>query len=196
MSQIKQTNRTLIEKYASTAVTLFDGIEQKMQALVMQCVEVDYTGRNALEFKTTCARNAVEFANFCTDNMQRMSQEIQDASSHIAQQLGGDPINLEPPATAVQMPTINAEVDVERAAAGPMRTLISEAETLFSQIDDLLTEHLREFTALGVDGWIGEEYDLALDAVSRLTENASQGVTEYRSMLVNYIDAQLEAVHL
>jgi hypothetical protein len=191
---VKQTDRVQIESFGTRGRELFDQIEGQLKTLVINVAGVNYEGANAFEFKTACTNYTVDFANVCNSNMQNISQTITNATSYIAQALGGQPISLDPPTVAVESPAINADTSVETAEDGPLLTLRDTVTTNFNAIESCFNENLSNFQSLGVDGWIGPEYDAALDDVTLITTKASEEVTAARTTIANAINAQLQAL--
>jgi hypothetical protein len=191
---VKQTDRVQIQNFGARGRDLFDQIEAQLKTLVVDVAQVHYEGRNAFEFKTACSNYTVDFANVCNTNMVNISQTITDATSYIAQALGGQAISLEPPTVAVESPAISNDTSVETAEDGPLIALRSSVQTSFNTIESCFTENLSNFQALGADGWIGPEYDSALDDVMLITNKAVEEITAARTTIANAINGQLQAL--
>lgn len=191
---VKQTDRAQIVAFGDRGREIFDQIEIQLRNLVTNVADVNYRGRNAFEFKTACVNYSVDFSNTCTTNMQMISSSITNATTYIATALGGDSINLEPPTVMIEAPAVSADTSVESAEDGPLITLRGTVEASFNEIDRLFSENLTNFQGLGNDGWIGPEYDAALDDVTRITLKANEEIGASRTTIVNAINAQLQAL--
>lgn len=191
---IKQTDRVQIVSFGDRGRELFDQIELQMKSLVTNAADVNYRGRNAFEFKTACVNYSVDFANACTSNMQLISTTITNATTYIATALGGESINLEPPTVLLEAPAVSADTSVETAEDGPLIALRGTVEASFNEIERLFNENLGNFQSLGADGWIGPEYDAALDDVAMITNKAGEEINTSRMTVVNAINGQLQAL--
>ena len=181
-------------QFGEAGIDIFNQIEALLSSMTTGIANVNYRGSNALEFKNKCASHAVEFGNSCTTTMQSISSVITDATSFIAVNLGGSAINLDPPKVNVEMPSIDADTSVESAESGPLVALRDSVDASCSKIGDLFNENLTNLQALGRDGWIGPEYDDALQQVSSLTTSIVEDVTKARSTITGDISSQLEAL--
>lgn len=191
---VKQTDRVQIVNFGEQGKQLFDEIELQLKNLVTNVADVHYRGQNAFEFKTACVNYSVDFANTCTVNMQQISTTITNAATYIATALGGDSINLDPPTVLVEAPAVSADTSVEAAEDGPLITLRGTVEASFNEVDRLFNDNLSNFQALGADGWIGPEYDSALDDVTTITMKASEEIAASRQIIVGAINGQLQAL--
>lgn len=190
----KQTDRSQIERFGRDGVELFNQIESLLKGLVAEMAGVNYRGQNALDFKTKCTQHAVDFSRSCSTSMQRMSEAISEATSFIATALGGSPISLEAPVMNVDLPNIDADVSVESAEAGPLISLRESVKSTCDQIESSFTQNLSNLQALGVDGWIGPEYDSALDQVVTLTNSVIEDVHNSRTVMMGDITGQLQVL--
>lgn len=190
----KQTDREQIQQFGTRGVEIFNEVETLMAAVVDETATVAYRGENALQFKTKCTQNAVDFGNRCTTAMQSIATTISDATSFIAQNLGGSAISLEPPSVNIEMPSIESDTSVESADAGPLRTLSNNIQSTFGNMTDLFEENLSNLEALGSDGWIGPEYDEALSQVSTITSSILEDIDNTKTVMVTDITGQLEAL--
>lgn len=191
---VKQTDRAQIQNFGNRGRDLFDQIEGQLKTMVAEVAGVHYRGRNAFEFKTACSNYTVDFANTCNTNMQNISMTITNATSYIAQALGGQPISLDPPSVKIASPAISADTSVEAAEDGPLVSLRATVTANFNAIESAFNENLANFRALGADGWVGPEYDSALDDVSMLTQKATGDITAARTTITNAINGQLHAL--
>lgn len=193
----KQTRRADIEAYGHRGVEIFDQIEIKLRELIDEAASVEYNGARARNFKETCADNAVEFGNTCTLNMQQMADAVSGASSFIAQNLGGAPIQLEPPTVKITRPAIVVDEELETADSSILTTLQDNCNRIYGDINGLYQDHLSEFTNLGVrESWMGPEYDDALGNIQKLTTVATQGVEESRNMMFEAISNQMTDLNM
>jgi hypothetical protein len=191
---VKQTDRVQIQSFGQQGVELFTSIETQLRTLVINTAEVNYEGQNAFDFKTACVNYSHDFAVTCTGNMQQISQTITDATTYIATALGGAPIDLEPPTVVLEPPAVSADTSVETAEDGPLIELRGLVEASFGEIGSAFDQNLSNFQALGADGWVGPEYDAALNDVSLLTNKATEEATAARTVIVNAINSQLQAL--
>ena len=191
---IKQTDREQISDFGDKGIALFDAIETELKSLVEETAEVAYRGANALEFKTKCSTNAVEFAGQCTKIMQEISAVVTDNTTFIATALGGQPISLEAPVIAIEMPRIDADTSVESADSGPLEALRESTKARFDQVETNFGENLDNLTALGADGWIGPEYDECLVEVTRLTASIVETIGDSGTVMMTDITNQLQAL--
>ncbi len=191
---VKQTDRAQITAFGQRGIELFNQIEMQLKTLVTNVADVNYHGTNAVEFKTACSNYSVDFANTCNTNMTNISESITAAATYIADALGGDRIDLEPPEVKVESPAISTDTSVETAEDGPLITLRGTVESTFNDIEASFTENLNNFQNLGADGWIGPEYDAARDDVTAITTKAVEEITISRTTIVNAINGQLQAL--
>jgi hypothetical protein len=191
---VKQTDRAQIQQFGTEGIALFNEIEVQLKALVEETATVNYRGQNALDFKTKCTQNAVDFAEYCTRGMQQMSESITEATTYIASALGGAPITLEPPTVIIQMPSIEADTSVETAEDGPLRQLSTNVKSICDQVEAKFTENQSNLQALGSDGWVGPEYDEALSEVTTLTTSMVEVVDNTRTVMMQDIENQLQAL--
>lgn len=190
----KQTNQAQIEQFGMRGVEIFNDVEVLLNSAVNETAAVAYRGENAVAFKTKCTTHAVDFGNRCTSAMQQIATSISEATSYIAQNLGGSPISLEPPSVNIEMPSIETDTSVQSADSGPLRELANSVQATFSKMADLFDENLSNLQALGSDGWIGPEYDEAFDQVSTITSTVLEDIENTKSVMVTDINDQLEAL--
>ena len=191
---IKRTDRVQIQNYAQSGVELFDQIETQLLILVEHTATVNYFGPNAHTFKTACATNAVDFAEATSRTMFRMSYLIEDATSFIAEALGGQRITLEPPSVSVALPTINADEGFEQAESEALHHLRQQVDGLYATIVSLFDQNLKNFDRLGTDGWLGPEYDEARLAMGQLTTLAVDRCDQSRTTMTTTIQQQIDAL--
>jgi len=194
MSITKQTDRVQIQAYGTQGIQVFDQIEAVLVELIAETATVAYRGANAFEFKTKCTTNAVDFGNTCVHNMQRMSEVVTNAVTFIATNLGGASITLEPPVKSFSPPPIDGDTSVESATDGPLRDLSARTTSIYDQITTLFGQNLTAFQNLGADGWVGPEYDQALQELTALTGNINDAIDNSRSVMVSDITNQLTAL--
>ena len=189
---VKQTKRDEIDAYGRRGIEIFNEVELKLNELVSETAEVLYNGMRARDFKTTCTQNAVDFGVACGDNMESMAEVISAASSYIATNLGGDPIDLEPPTVVVAMPDIKVDESIETADDGVLTGLKDNCTKVYARVTELYDEHLNEFTRLGdEESWVGPEYDSALADVVSLTNTMRTGIEESQTTMTGAIEKQL-----
>lgn len=193
----KQTRRSDIEAYGIRGIEIFDQIEIKVKELVEEAASVEYNGGRARDFKETCAGNAVEFGVAVSSNMQNMAEAISGASSFIAQNLGGQPIDLEPPTVVISMPQIVVDEELETADSSILTTLQDNCNRIYGEVSSLYDDHLSDFTNLGnTEAWVGPEYEDALGQIQKLTDTAKAGVEESRNMMSEAITSQMADLNM
>lgn len=195
MSITKQTDRVQIRAYATQGITAFDEIEIIIGDLLNETATVAYKGQNAFAFKSKCTTNAVTFGNTCVANMREMNAAITEAVTFIATNLGGELITLDPPEKTFNAPPIDADTSVESATDGPLRELKQSTTKIYNRVDELFLANQTAFENLGSGGgWVGPEYDQALEQIRTLTRNVNEAVETSRSTMVTDITSQLTAL--
>jgi hypothetical protein len=191
---VKQTDRAKIQGFGQLGIEIFNEIEGLLNSLVTETAGVAYRGANAFAFKTKCTNNAVDFGNNCSTSMQQIATAISEQTSIIAQNLGGAPIELQPPTVTITAPAIDADTSVESADSGPLRSLSDSVKTTCDQVKGLFEENLANLQSLGTDGWVGPEYDDALKQVTTITESVVENVESTKTVMVGDITDQLDAL--
>ena len=163
-----------------------------MQSLVEKAATVNYRGPNARLFKKGCVDHALLFTEQTTAKMVQMNDAIEANTSFIATALGGQPITLQPPTVAISPPDISADESIEAAEDTALNQLRDDVESIYSAIVSLFEDNLANFRKLGIDGWWGPEYDLTLEALTRLTASAVEASNDSRAMMVNDIQTQID----
>jgi len=170
MTQIKQTDTTMIRAYGLFGKEKFDAIESLLVDLGERCAQCDYEGEKSTQFKKDCVEFANGFAIASTD--------------------------LEPPKEPVVAPAIPPYGGKERINGDDIVLVRDESMSILDKVSAAFTDNLDEFTRLGKDGWIGTEYDEARAKVVKLTDDAVGVCNETKTGLTNRVNTQLQTLGL
>ena len=188
----KRTDRLQIQNFARSGVEIFGRVQQNLQSLVERAAGVNYRGPNARAFKTACVNHALDYAESTSTTMRKMNDVIEQNTSFIAVNLGGERISLEPPAVVIQPPAIDTDESVEAADDTALTQLRQDIENIFSSISSLFEENMSNFNRLGDDGWWGPEYDNTQADLTRLTHAAVDSCNQSRIAMVGDVQTQID----
>lgn len=193
---VRQISSSEIQAYGADAIATFALIDESLGGLISCCAEVNYHGANALAFKSRLVDLAFDLSRTVADAMEQMGGAMADASSTIATALGGNALDISAGRAPFEMPRIEAETAVESVTSEPLLELRSVISDHHAVVDTLLIEHLNSLQGLGATGWIGPEFDDAMESIGRLTMATSGAVLQSRRSMLDALDHQLSALGL
>lgn len=194
---IKATDRLKIQQFGESLSGTFDQINLALEDLVAGIASANYEGANAVNFKRHCVDDSIRFAESCRDSMQRISRDVHEQTSFIAQNLGGAPIDVAAPNGSVERPSLSSDESIELADSAALNTMKSLVESQMGQIRRAFDDNLEAFELLGrTDGWIGTEYDDLKAQLSSATADVSGEIKKSENEIVGAIQAQLDSLGL
>jgi len=180
-----------IRAYGAAAQEIFGRIRSDLEGLVNDVVNVNYTGENAVGFKTDCGTLAADFATALTKDLRAIADAVQASTTNIMQSLGGVPLTIEFNGGTVNVPPVPPGDGTYSADPSGLESLKGTARTRFGSINEQLNTHLNRLSSTA---WTGNAKDQAVQAVTSFTNSARAKVDEATRTLTGYIDRQVESL--
>ena len=180
-----------VRSYGAGAQEIFNLIRTELTSLVQDVVDVDYSGENAVQFKTDCGQLAADFATALTTDMRAIAEAVRASTTNIAQALGGGPVIIEVDGGAVNVPAVPAGDGTYSADPAGLEGLKGTVKSRFGSVNEHFSTHLSRLTATA---WTGNAKDQAVQAVTSFTNSAKGKVEEEAAALTSFIEKQLEAL--
>lgn len=190
MSVIR-VNPESVAQYASFATQQFERIRADLEGLARDVVSVRYFGPNAFAFKTRTGHMAGEFSRALLGDLVQITDAVSQATSAIANALGGAPVRVAVNGASVAVPQVDAgdgTVDIDTSALEGLKPIIGNR---FGAVGDALQQHLARLEATD---WQGQAKHGAVESVSRFTGAARARTEEARSSITHAIDSQIQSV--
>jgi hypothetical protein len=181
-----------IKAYGRKAQEHFDGIRNDLQIIVNAIDRAPYEGNNAAKFKNTCGDMAADFSAAFLKDMQTIANAVKATTTNIAQALGGQPISINVNGSKIVPQKVSAAADgTQSVDTIALRSLPTILNTRFDSIKSALRTHLRDLKATG---WEGQGKQTAVEKVSSFTTAATKNADDAKQSIIDYINAQLEAL--
>lgn len=188
---IIRVNPESVQAYGSDAEVKFEEVRSDLEMLVADVVEVRYFGPNAGTFKTQAGELAQEYSQALLADLGAISESVSQATSAIADSLGGAPIRIAVNGSAVTAPAVDAgdgSVDVDTSALEALKPVVQQR---FQSVSEKLDAHL---TRLEGTDWEGNAKERAVSEVTGFTSSGKERSEEAQQSLTQFIESQIMSV--
>ena len=180
-----------VRSYGIGAEEIFNSIRTDLTSLVQDVVDVNYSGENAVQFKTDCGALAADFATALNSDLRAIAEAVRASTSNITGALGGPPVNIEFNGGTISVPPVPAGDGTYSADPAGLEGLKGTVTSRFGSINEHFGTHLSRLTATA---WTGGAKDQAVQAVTSFTNAARGKVDDESASLTNFIEKQLESL--
>lgn len=186
-------NKAELVTYASSAETTFGTLTTTLDALVSDCVSVNYWGENAFQFKTKASGAAVTMGTEIGAALKKFIGQVNSQTSAISKSLGGVDMSIDIAVKAVQQPQIPTSNAGESGAdTAQLDALQETVNGHCSTIVGLVEAHQTALKA--TPNWVGNSKEAALRACSTFTSTVNTSVDTNLKKITGFITEQKTSV--
>lgn len=159
--------------------------------MLSEIVHVNYTGENAVQFKTKCGELGVEMSNGVRKDMRSIVTAVSAAVTAIAKAMGGTVPTFTADGKSVSLPAIPQGDGTYNMDYRGIEAMSSQVGTSMDRIEGLLDTQLSELVKTD---WDGTAKERAVGEVRRYTRQAKTKVSDTRSDIQKFVTEQIAAL--